>query len=229
MPFADISYIAALTAGVLSFFTPCILPMIPAYIMYITGATLEEDVASNRKRAVGRTLLFVMGFTVIFLIMGTSASLLGRFFVQNRAVFSKVSGTIIIFFGLVLTGLIKSPLKSSGIRMPQGLGANFGAFIMGMAFAAGWTPCFGPVLAGILVMAGGAQTIGKGISLLLVYSLGMGIPFILTALFIGYFAGLIQKVERIVPVILKVGGFVMIAFGLLIFFDKVGFITQFLI
>ncbi len=229
MPFVDISYIAALTAGVLSFFTPCILPMIPAYIMFITGASLEEDVASNRKLAVGRTLLFILGFTVIFVIMGTSASLLGRIFVQNRMVFSKLSGLIIIFFGLVLAGLVKSPLKSSGIRMPQGLGANLGAFIMGMAFAAGWTPCFGPVLAGILVMAGGAATVTKGMLLLLVYSLGMGIPFLLTALFIGIFAKFLQRMERVVPIVLKVGGFIMILFGLLIFFDRVSLITRFLI
>lgn len=229
MPFGDISYIAALTAGVLSFFTPCILPMIPAYIMFITGSALEEDVVSNRKLAVGRTLLFILGFTIVFIIMGTSATLLGRLFVQNRAVFTKLSGAIIVFFGLILAGFMKSPFKSGGIRVPEGLRGNFGAVIMGMAFAAGWTPCFGPVLAGILVMAGGSQTLSKGILLLLVYSVGMGIPFLLTAMFINIFMTFLQGMEKVVPVILKVGGIIMIAFGLLIFFDKVDLITRLLI
>lgn len=226
MPFGDVSYYAALTAGVLSFFTPCILPMIPAYIMFITGSSLEEDVTSNRRLAVGRTLLFILGFTIIFVIMGTSATLVGRLFVQNRAIFTKVSGAIIIFFGLILVGLVKSPFKSGGIRMPQGLSGNIGALVMGMAFAAGWTPCFGPVLAGILVMAGGSATFSKGVTLLLIYSIGMGIPFLLTALFINAFTSMLQRMEKVVPVILKIGGIIMIAFGLLIFFDKVTILTQ---
>jgi len=229
MPFGDISYIAALTAGIISFFTPCILPMIPAYIMFITGSSLEEDVMSNRKLAVGRTLLFILGFTIIFVIMGTSATLVGRLFIQNRAIFTKLSGAIIIFFGLVLSGLVKSPLKSSGIKMPQGLSGNIGALVMGMAFAAGWSPCFGPVLAGILVMAGGSATFGKGIALLLIYSIGMGIPFLLTALFINAFTSALQRMEKVVPILLKVGGIVMIVFGALIFFDKVNWLAQFLL
>lgn len=229
MPFADVSYIAALTAGVLSFFTPCILPMIPAYIMFITGSSLEEEVASNRKLAVGRTLMFILGFTVIFVIMGTSASLIGRAFIQYRGLFTKLSGAIIIFFGAVLAGFVKSPFKSGGLRVPKGLTGNLGALVMGMAFAAGWTPCFGPVLAGILVMAGASATLSKGILLLLVYSIGMGIPFLLTAMFINVFVSLLQRMEKIVPVLLKVGGVVMILFGLLIFFDKVVLISQLLI
>ncbi len=229
MPFGDVSYLAALTAGILSFFTPCILPMIPAYIMFITGSSLEEDVSANRKLAVGRTLLFIMGFTIIFILMGTSASLVGRMFIQNRAIFTKVAGAIIVFFGLILAGFVKSPFKAGGIRMPQGLSGNVGALVMGMAFAAGWTPCFGPVLAGILVMAGASTTLSKGILLLFTYSIGMGIPFLLTALFINVFVSLLQKMEKVVPVILKIGGIIMIIFGLLIFFDKVTMLTQMLI
>ena len=229
MPFGDVSYYAALTAGILSFFTPCILPMIPAYIMFITGSSLEEDVTSNRRLAVGRTLLFILGFTTIFVIMGTSATLVGRLFVQNRAIFTKVSGAIIIFFGLILAGFVKSPFKSGGVRMPQGLSGNIGALVMGMAFAAGWTPCFGPVLAGILVMAGGSATFAKGVILLLIYSLGMGIPFLLTALFINTFTSMLQRMEKVVPVIMKTGGIIMIVFGILIFFDKVTMLTQMLL
>ncbi len=110
--------------------------------------------------------------------------------------------------------------------MPQGLSGNIGALVMGMAFAAGWTPCFGPVLAGILVMAGGSATFTKGIVLLLVYSLGMGIPFLLTALFINAFTSMLQRMEKVVPVIMKIGGIIMIVFGVLIFFDKVTMLTQ---
>lgn len=220
MSFGQVSYVAAFMAGVFSFFSPCILPMIPAYIMFITGASLEEDVKGNRIKAVVRTSFFILGFTIIFMIMGTSASLIGRMFQENREIFTKISGGLIVFFGLVLMGVIRSPFQSSRIRLPKAVKGNAGAFLVGMAFAAGWTPCFGPVLAGILVLASASSTWGQGVFLLATYALGMGIPFLLTALFINEFSRVLQKSEKIVPVVLKIGGGIMVVFGLLVFFDK---------
>ncbi len=219
----DVSFPLALGAGFLSFFSPCILPMIPAYIMYLTGSTMESEIQEKRLFALIRTLGFVLGFTIIFMIMGTSASFLGRIFARNKDIFSKISGILIIIFGLNMMGILKINLLNveKKASIPKETKSWFSSVLMGMAFAAGWTPCFGPVLASILVYAGGAATVGKGVLLLLLYSIGMGIPFILTALFINVFIKLLNKAGRFVLYIPKIGGALMVIFGVLVFFNKV--------
>ncbi len=222
----DVSFPMAFGFGFLSFFSPCILPMIPVYIMYITGVSMESEVEDNRALALKRTFAFVLGFTIIFMIMGTSASLIGKIFARNRGIFSKISGALIIIFGLSMTGILKLDFLSMERKMkaPKKMTNWFSSTLMGMAFAAGWTPCFGPVLASILVFAGNSATVGKGSFLLFVYSLGMAIPFMLTALFIGTFTKLMKKGEKIMKYVPMVGGILMIIFGLLIFFDKMKYI-----
>lgn len=223
MLFNDVSLPIAFGAGFLSFFTPCILPMIPGYIMYMTGSTLESEVQERRLFALTRTLGFVLGFTIIFMIMGTSASFVGKLFIRNKDIVAKVSGVLIIIFGLNMTGLLKFDFaKLSGrVKTPKKMTSWFSSVLMGIAFAAGWTPCFGPVLASILVYAGGSDTISKGVLLLLVYSIGMGIPFILTALFINVFTNWMNRAERFMTYFPIIGGVFMIIFGLLVFFNKV--------
>ena len=223
MLFNDISLPIAFGAGFLSFFTPCILPMIPGYIMYMTGSTLESEVEERRLFALTRTLGFVLGFTIIFMIMGTSATFVGKLFIRNKDIVAKVSGVLIIIFGLNMTGLLKFDFaKLSGrVKTPKKMTSWFSSVLMGIAFAAGWTPCFGPVLASILVYAGGSDTISKGVLLLLVYSIGMGIPFILTALFINVFTNWMNRAERFMKYFPIIGGVFMIIFGLLVFFNKV--------
>lgn len=217
----SISIGVAFGAGFLSFFSPCILPMIPAYIMYITGISLEDELDKKRLFAFTRTLGFVMGFTIIFMIMGTSASFLGKLFIRNKELFSKISGIIIILFGLNMIGVLKLRFLNleKKSKAPK-ITSWFSTMLMGMAFAAGWTPCFGPALASILMLAGGAATVSKGVYLLLIYSLGMGIPFILTALFINEFSKLINKAGKLLDFVPKISGIIMIIFGLLIFFNK---------
>lgn len=231
MDLGNVSLPIAFGAGFLSFFSPCILPLIPAYIMYITGISAEDELETNRLFALKRTIGFVIGFTIIFMIMGTSASFLGKVFIRNKDIFSKISGILIIGFGLSMMGILKLGFLNMEKRItaPRKITNWFSSILMGMAFAAGWTPCFGPVLASILVYAGSATTVSKGVYLLLIYSIGMAIPFLLTALFINVFNKFIAKAERFIIYIPKIGGFIMIIFGVLVFFNKMINISKLLI
>jgi len=218
----EVSIPIAFVAGILSFFSPCILPLIPVYIMYLTGTTAEAEVNERRLFAVTRTLGFILGFTVIFMIMGLSASFLGQIFAQNRMLLLRISGVVMILFGLNMMGILKlSFIKMpSLIKQPKTVSSFFSAFIMGLAFAAGWTPCFGPVLASIVLYAGATSTVSQGVVLLLVYSLGMAIPFLLTALFINTFNKLLDKTEKFIKYVPKISGVILIIFGLLILSNK---------
>lgn len=227
----DISIPLAFGAGVLSFFSPCILPLIPAYIMYITGVSVEEDLKKKRLSALIKTLGFVLGFTIIFMIMGSSASFIGKLFIRNKEIFAKISGIIIIIFGLNMMGILNLKFMNLNkrVKAPKKMTHWFSSILMGMAFAAGWTPCFGPVLASILIYAGGTATVSKGIILLLVYSLGMGVPFILTALFINVFVNLLERAEKFLKYMPMISGVIMVIFGLLIFFNKIVDISRLLL
>lgn len=227
----NISYPLAFGAGFLSFFTPCLLPMIPAYIMFITGVNIEDELSKRRLLALSRTLGFVIGFTIIFVIMGSSASFLGRILIRNRVVFARISGAVIILFGLHLMGIINLGfLNMSGrAKAPKKITNWFSSLLMGMAFAAGWTPCFGPVLGAILMHASMASTVSKGILLLLIYSVGMAIPFILTALFIDVFVKWMERADKVMKYSPIIGGAIIVIFGLLVFFDKVIDISRLLL
>ena len=230
MNLGDVSLPLALGAGFLSFFSPCILPLVPAYIMYITGTSTEEDINRKRAFALYRTLGFVIGFTIIFIIMGSSATLLGKLFIRNKLIFAKISGILIVVFGLNMMGIINIKfLKNTRVKAPKKISNWFSSVLMGMAFAAGWTPCFGPVLGSILVMAGGSESISRGVYLLLMYSIGMAIPFILTVLFINIFEKFLNKSDRYMKYIPKIGGVILIIFGVLVFFNKVINISKLLL
>ena len=226
----EVSWGMAFLAGFLSFFSACILPLIPAYIMYLTGSTIEAEVNKRRIFALTRTLGFILGFTIIFMIMGVSVSFIGRIFVRNRDIFSKISGLLIILFGLNMMGLLNfGVLKKINIKAPKKITNWFSSILMGMAFAAGWSPCFGPVLGAILVYAGGTETVGQGVLLLLIYSIGMALPFILTALFINKFVELMDRYEGYLKYINIIGGSLLVLFGLLVFFDRVVDISRLLV
>lgn len=228
MGLGEVSLSIAFGAGFLSFFSPCILPLIPVYVMYITGVSMESELKKRRLFALTRTLGFVIGFTIIFMIMGTSASFLGKIFIRNKEIFSKISGILIIFFGLKMLGVIKLNFLDIQKRFsaPGEVTNWFSAILMGMAFAAGWTPCFGPVLASILIYAGASDTLSKGIYLLLIYSIGMAIPFILTAVFIDVFGKFMTKTKKFIGYIPIISGIILILFGVLVFFDKVTDISR---
>ena len=228
---SNVSLFMAFGAGFVSFFSPCILPLIPVYIMYMTGVSMEDELENRRILALTRTFGFVIGFTIIFMIMGTSASVLGKIFVRNKEMFAKGSGLLIIVFGLNMMGILKFKFLniSGNLKAPKKMTNWFSSVLMGMAFAAGWTPCFGPILGSILIYAGGSETLSKGIYLLLIYSIGMAIPFMLTALFINTFNRFMIKAERFMNYVPKIGGFIMVIFGLLVFFNKVINISRLLL
>lgn len=222
-----ISLPLAFGAGFISFFSPCILPMIPVYIMYITGINVEEELDKKKLFALSRTLGFVLGFTIIFMIMGTSVSFIGKLFVKHKILFTRLSGLLIFLFGLKMTGLINFNFlnREKKVKSPKEIRSWISSVLLGIAFAAGWTPCFGPVLASILLYAGGTSTVGTGVYLLLVYSIGMAIPFILTALFINQFSVFIKKTEKVMKYIPVISGVIMMVFGILVFFNQVKYIS----
>lgn len=227
----EITSYSAFFAGLVSFFSPCLLPMIPAYIMYISGMGDIEGVNDNKSIVLKRTLAFIVGFTIIFMIMGLSASFLGQIFSRNRSLFMKLSGIIIIIFGLNYMGVLNFSFlgKDKRLKAPKKVNGMISSTFMGMAFAGGWSPCFGPVLGSILFMASMDSSVLKGGILLFIYSIGMAVPFILTALFISKFTLLLSKYEKALKVIPLIGGGILVVFGILIFFDKLVVLSSLLL
>lgn len=227
----EVSFFIAFGAGFLSFFSPCILPLIPAYIMYITGTNAEDELRNRKFIALSRTLGFVLGFTIVFMLMGISAGSIGQasIFKSNKDLIIKVSSVIIIIFGLNMLGIFKMNFLNNEKKFKLPKITNwFSATLMGMAFAAGWTPCFGPILGSIVLYAGTQDTAMKGLYLLLVYSIGLAIPFILTALFINLFDRLLNKANRFIPYISKISGLILILFGMMMFTGYLSRITNIL-
>jgi cytochrome c-type biogenesis protein len=214
----DISIFIAFSAGLISFLSPCVLPLVPAYVSYITGSTAEQGKVFTLIRAIA----FVIGFSIIFILMGASASYLGRIFAYYKPLFTKISAILIIIFGLHMSSLLKVNLLYKQFRFsePKEVSNWVSSIVIGMAFAAGWTPCVGTVLGSILLYAGTEATLSSGILLLIFYSLGLGIPFIITAVFINKFTRLSPKINRYLPVISKISGIIMIIFGLLLLFNR---------
>jgi cytochrome c-type biogenesis protein len=221
----EISIFIAFLAGFISFISPCVLPLVPAYVSYITGSTSEGGKIFTLIRAIG----FVIGFSIIFILMGASASYFGQIFAYYKPLFTKISGILIIIFGLHMSGLMKFNLlyKQFRVSEPKEVSNWVSSIVMGMAFAAGWTPCVGTVLASILLYAGTEATLNSGIMLLICYSLGLGIPFIITAIFINSFTKLSPQINRYLPLVSKLSGIIMIIFGILLFFNKLQTLSRY--
>ncbi|MGH2653344.1 MAG: cytochrome c biogenesis CcdA family protein [Actinomycetota bacterium] len=208
----------ALVAGVISFTSPCCLPLMPGYVAYVSGVAAEEaGSVAVRRRVLGAAALFVLGFAAVFTILGASASLAGGFLLRNRPVVEKVGGAFVIGMGLVTMGILRVPLLYREARFDLGRVRRgpLGAVPLGMAFAIGWTPCVGPVLAGILTAAATTGTAWVGAGLLFVYSLGLGIPFLLLALGQARAAGAFSWLRRHGRGIERVGGSVLVLMGVL--------------
>ena len=222
--------ILAFSAGLLSFLSPCVLPLIPAYLSYISGSAVS-DITTNKAKAnlMIQSVFFVIGFSIIFILLGVSVSSISKLFSANLGIFKKVGGILIIVFGLHTSGLLKIKILYSEKRfLPRSnINKNVGSLFLGMAFAAGWTPCIGPILSSILIYAGSLATIYKGIMLLAVYSLGLAIPFLLSALLIGNFTKYFKKFYKFLPVVSAVSGIIMIIMGILIFTDKLTMISRY--
>lgn len=229
----NIGLLTALIAGVISFASPCVLPIVPGYLSFITGLSLHDLTDHERRKTVLRSaainsVLFVIGFSIIFILLGASATAVGTFLRENLDIIGKVAGVIILIFGLHMVGLIKIPFLLYEKRIQaesKSLGVGR-SFIAGIFFAFGWTPCIGPILAGILAIAAVQETASRGIMLLGVYSLGLGIPFILSALFLNAFFTTFAKVKQHLHKVEIAGGVILIAIGVLVFTGNLAVISQ---
>jgi len=216
----------ALGAGAISFLSPCVLPLVPAYVSYITGRSIDELTDRDGGAAPLSLLVpattFVLGFTVVFVLLGASASAVNRLLITHMETISRIAGVIIILFGLHYMGALRIPLINREARWQMsaprsGLG---GAFLLGVAFAFGWTPCIGPVLATILTLAASKSSLAWGMTLLAVYSLGLGIPFVGAALAVGRFTHVSGKIRPHLRKIEIVAGLLLVTTGLLILFGS---------
>lgn len=219
MESVNISLFAALVAGILSFVSPCILPMVPVYIGYMSSAIAGQEEEKAGKKALFQALLFVLGFSLIFVTMGSMAGLLGYTLNEHLPLLRKVGGAVLMLFGLHIMGVLPLPWLYYEKRLdyrPATIGAVT-PFFIGMVFALGWTPCIGPILAGILLLASDAATVAQGALLLAVYSLGLGMPFLATSLALSRASRLLKKINRYYRVIEVTSGLFLIGIGLLLF------------
>jgi cytochrome c-type biogenesis protein len=225
--------IAAFLAGILSFLSPCVLPLVPGYVSLISGATVE-DLQSEQRRMLSTVMLhsvtFVLGFSVVFIALGAVATSIGQFANEYHSLLSKVAGVVVIIFGLHLTGLLKIKALYADKRLHdvKGGASALGSFAVGFAFAFGWTPCIGPILATILVLAGAQGTVLKGIVLLAVYSLGLAVPFLLTSLGVDRFLAFYSRFRRHLHTVEVFSGILLIAVGVLIFLNNLRLLSGYL-
>ncbi len=221
----DISFIAAFIAGLISFISPCVLPLVPAYISIMSGVSIEElrseSSAQNKTKVVLSSLVFILGFSFVFVLLGASATYVGKFLLMKMTLIRIIAGSIIIIFGLHLTGLfkIKFLLYEQRINKQHKKVGYVSTFFIGMAFAFGWSPCLGPILSGILGIAALKEHVSQGIFLLSIYSLGLGLPFFLTALATNYCVGIFDRIKKHMRFIEIMSGVFLIIVGILILFD----------
>lgn len=231
--------LTAFIAGLFSFLSPCVLPLVPGYVSLISGASVEELQSKDRKlltTVLLHSLMFILGFTVVFVTLGAVATSLGQLAHQYKKYLTWAAGIVIIFFGLHLIGVFKIKALYADKRMHsmQAGKSPIGAFLVGFAFAFGWTPCIGPVLAGILGMAANQDTVTRGIGLLFVYSLGLAVPFLLTSLGVDRFLAFYGRFRRHLGMVEVVSGVLLVAIGGLILAgrftwlaSKLGFLNRF--
>lgn len=211
----------AFGAGLASFLSPCVLPLIPSYITFITGMTLD-DVPRARRVALVHALLFVLGFSLIFLALGASATLIGRLLVTYRVWISRVGGLLVLAFGLYLLGLFKLDAfaRERRIHITDKPLGYLGTVVVGIAFGAGWTPCIGPILGAILTLAATRSSVAQGTALLAVYSLGLALPFLLTAFALDRFLVWFQRFRPFLVWVERISGILLILLGILLVTDR---------
>lgn len=216
---SEVNIISAFVAGLVSFFSPCVLPLIPAYIAYIGGNAAEKV---NRSLLLSRVLLFILGFTLVFVMLGATASFFGRFLHQYLQMVIIVSSGLIIIFGLHMLGILRVTLFNKDTRFQlKSSGSIFMPLLLGMAFAFGWSPCVGPVLASILLLASMEQSLIRGMFLLFVYSMGLGLPFFITALAAEKILKIFKKMNNSAIWIERTAGIVLVLFGFWLFYTNI--------
>ncbi|MBN1596325.1 cytochrome c biogenesis protein CcdA [candidate division FCPU426 bacterium] len=215
----EISLAGAFLAGIISFLSPCVLPLVPAYLSFLAGVTWEEmqsgEKGKTRKRVILAAVVFVLGFSLVFTLLGASATVLGKWLAAQAFWLGRVAGALLIVLGLHLTGIWQIPflLFEKRFHVQKRRINLFGVFIVGMAFAFGWSPCVGPLLAGILALAGTKETVSQGILLLGVYSLGLGLPFIAAAAAVERFVYWSSRFRRYLRIVEIAAGILLILIG----------------
>ena len=234
----NVSLLAAFAGGILSFISPCVLPLVPGYLSFVSGLSLEQmrgtgeaaAVGSRRRRIFTSSLAFVLGFSLVFIALGASASAIGQLVSGQLRLLGRIAGLVIIVFGLHTMGLLKISwlYRDTRVQSQNKPAGPIGAMLVGIAFAFGWTPCIGPILAGILAIAGAQETVGQGVRLLAVYSLGLGVPFLITALAVDRFFSAFARIRRYYRAVEIVSGALLVAIGVLIFTNRFTLIAQWL-
>ena len=224
---SQIGYITAFLGGLLSFLSPCVLPLIPSYVSFITGISFDDfktgDKARIRRLTLINSFAFVFGFSTVFVLLGVSSSYIGKLFAVYYDHIRVIGGIVIVVFGLYVMGVLKLNFLASDKRVhlhskPRG---HFGSFIVGLTFGAGWTPCIGPILGSILLIASTTGSAMQGFKLLLVYSLGLAIPFMATSLAINSFLSHYSAIQKYMRMIMFLSGLLLIGFGVILLTDKV--------
>lgn len=233
----DISVISVFIEGLLSFFSPCVLPLIPVYIGYLSGGTLQKnengEMTYDRRKTIVNTIFFVIGISMAFFVLGFGISAAGRFFSGNQLLFARIGGIVIVLLGLYQIGFLgTSRLLSGEYRLPipiEKMGMSpITALIMGFVISFAWTPCIGPILSSVLILAASTASAGSGFALIGIYTLGYIIPFILVGFFTNSLLGLFSKYKNVVKYTVKIGGAILILMGLLMFTGKMNSITSYL-
>ncbi|QUL53498.1 cytochrome c biogenesis protein CcdA [Paenibacillus tritici] len=227
--------IIALIAGILSFLSPCVFPLIPAYVSHLTGSLVQDHKMNvDKKLLIFRSISFILGFSVVFVAMGASASFIGQFFAGNRMLIEKISGLLIVVFGLQMSGILTLRFlmfDKKWVNTNHTKKGNVSSFILGLAFGSGWTPCVGLALSSILLLASSAETLYSGMFLLFVYSIGLGVPFLVIAIMLTYSLGILKKINRWLPLLSRINGWIFIGMGLLVFTGQLqkisAWLTQF--
>lgn len=223
MPPREVTLLMAMGAGLLSFLSPCVLPLFPSYLSFVAGVSLDDlqGTVANRetRRAVLlNSLLFIAGFSIVFISLGASFSLLGRFFFDFQRVIQRAGGVLIILLGLYTLGLVKVPwlMRDLRVHLKTRPAGYVGALLVGITFAAGWIPCVGPILGAILVLAGTTASAGTGVLLLAAYSLGLAVPFLVSSLALNRFLKFFDRFKRFLPAVEVVSGVFLILVGTLL-------------
>lgn len=210
----------AFIAGVFSFLSPCVLPIVPPYLAYMSGISMGQltDKKHSSKGTIIAAFFFVLGLSTVFLILGFTASAFGKFFLQNQELFGRISGVVIIVFGLHFIGVFRIPILDREARLDAGDrgGSALGAYILGLAFAFGWTPCIGPQLGAILSIAAQEASVVRGTFLMAIYALGLGVPFLLAAIFVNRSMSLMNKLKRHMKLIERVMGALLLLVGIML-------------
>ncbi len=213
----------AFSAGLFSFLSPCVLPLFPSYISFITGMSVSDlsaDLtAAARRRVLLHAVAFVLGFSIVFVALGASFSAAGQFLLDYRDLIRRIGGALIVVFGLYIAGILKIGFfgRTQTWQLREKPAGYLGSFAVGVTFAIGWTPCVGPILGAILSLAGTAETVQRGIGLLIAYSAGLGVPFLLSALALGPFLRLFKRYRPFIPMVERGAGVLLVVVGVLVF------------